>query len=255
MTISTSVSDTLKIFTVTYPDTRNIAAEANTYLPLSEPSTAQVSFTVQSGDIPVFSPPIESFVNLGVIYGLTRNDTGSTATIYRTAYVNGSPMASGNTSVTNGQKHTMWYKGYNLQVGDVIEIKLWSSIANVLYVGSGIGIVPSRICPESNIIMQNFYMTLVNKLSFSLPGYTNYGGSEYWKPVSGELAMRETHTVFTLNTKAWECKNMIVQQYYGDVSGANATGASVTSGTYVCVNQNYKVPTLIKYNKIEENKG
>jgi hypothetical protein len=97
-------------------------------LPTSEPATPQISYTVASGDLPTFnlSPYQKKWV--AIVIGAGKAVTA--ATIYWRMKKNGASVNTGSSSVSANTFYTRQCFFYDVAVGDVLELALWSSVSD-----------------------------------------------------------------------------------------------------------------------------
>jgi hypothetical protein len=129
MTVIKNKVGTLKTFTITPATPRETLLGSPLTLPTTEPTTAQVSFTIQQSDLPVFTPNITFKNNVSVICS---GKAVTAATISYRVLKNGvsvTTAAATATPANNFWCHTYW-AAWDAQVGDTIDIKLWSSQAD-----------------------------------------------------------------------------------------------------------------------------
>lgn len=137
---------TSKTFNIAFASPRETLLGSPASLPTAEPGTSQISFTVQNSDLPSISPSPFSVVYSAFLYAGGKNtDTASQSVSYR-ILKNGTSITTGTQSsiATNVFWTHSYYNLYNVSVGDVLEIRLWSSSANVNYDYYALLIYPTR---------------------------------------------------------------------------------------------------------------
>lgn len=134
----------LKSFVISPGTARETLLGTALTLPTTEPATAQVSFTVQASDLPTISPSVPMLYNAAL---QASGKIGAVASVvsYR-VLKNGVSVAqaSGASAVaTQFWSHTHW-RTFDVQVGDVLEIKYWAAQADVTLDFYGLIIYPSQ---------------------------------------------------------------------------------------------------------------
>lgn len=113
-----------KTFTITFASPRENLQETPTTLPTSEPETPQVSYTVQSSDMPTLNPRPYSCKYIAVVYAAGKFVTAGT--LYWRMKKNGSSVRTGSSSISANNYYTVNAFFFDVDVGDVLEIALWS---------------------------------------------------------------------------------------------------------------------------------
>jgi len=212
-------------------------------LPTSEPAEPQVSYTVQESDLPTLSMNVYSKV--WVAWIIVAGYCPSAATVYYRMLKNGVSVASGSNSVSAGNYYTRVSYFYDVKVGDVLGVKLWSSVADSDWRYKAYQIQVTRIIPFEKIRLLmpcSFSGVIQPVLTLGNPSYI----SMYWF----------LYHVDTLNTTVLPNVNvacLFVGNTYGlyrlnrgdyNHSNSSVIGTSTTYyPSYVC---NY-VPTRIVF--------
>jgi hypothetical protein len=118
-------------------------------LPTSNPlnAGAQLSFTVQQSDLPTISPSANS-INQYCAYVIVggKNTDSASQTVYSYVYQNGTQKGNTNNVVAT---NTFWthclYYTQSVQVGDVINIALYSTSVNMNYDYYYFIVLPSKV--------------------------------------------------------------------------------------------------------------
>jgi hypothetical protein len=127
-------------------------------LPTTEPGTPQISFTVQTSDLPAFSgmkPLNQSYTPLVYVGG--KIGVSSTNLSYR-ILVNGvsQVQSSNNTLGANLFWTYSFTRYYPINVGDVISVSLWSSQADTVLDYYALSVQPTRMqLTKNSVIMSN----------------------------------------------------------------------------------------------------
>lgn len=139
--------------TISYPDPDETLLETPVALPTSEPGTAQISYTLASGHMPVWSPYELEHVKTAILYAAGKNTGGSAVTVYYRILKNGTSVATGSASVSAGQYYTGSHAQFlDAKVGDALSCKLWASVSGVNWDYKAILVWPTRIGPKGQSI-------------------------------------------------------------------------------------------------------
>ena len=121
----TPLLTSLKTLNITYQTPQETLLGTPETLPTAEPATPQISYTVASGDLPTFN--IQPFKKIWVAYLIGAGKAVTAATIYWRMKKNGASVSTGSGSVAANTFYTWNCYFYNVAVGDVLEIALWSN--------------------------------------------------------------------------------------------------------------------------------
>lgn len=118
----------LKIVNVTYASPVEQLLDTPETLPLNEPTTPQVSFTIQSSHLPTFSNPLYKVTYTGVVFGAGKFSTAGTL-LWRMKK-NGASVRTGSQSVAANTFYTVNAFFFDVKPGDVLELALWSNVSD-----------------------------------------------------------------------------------------------------------------------------
>jgi len=116
-----------KILTFTYPDVQETSITPET-LPTSEPTDPQISYTVGQSDLVQLSFNVFQRIEVAIL-----NASGQFITAGTLSYQmvkNGSSVKTGSFAVSANYYYRLGCYFYDVAVGDVLGIKLWSSVAD-----------------------------------------------------------------------------------------------------------------------------
>jgi hypothetical protein len=114
----------LKTLNITYQTPQETLLGTPETLPTSEPATPQIRYTVAESDLPTFNMPPYQKKWVAIVIGAGKAVTA--ATIYYRMKKNGASIASGSSSVSANYFYTRQCCFYDVAVGDVLELALWS---------------------------------------------------------------------------------------------------------------------------------
>jgi hypothetical protein len=162
---------TLKTFTINTPSARETYLSSSPVtLSTSEPATAQVSFTVGNNDLPTLTPSPVFMGNAPIIHVAGKAVTACTLT-YKT-FINGTQMATGTNAVTAGNNWTYSFvntQSVNAQVGDIIEVKLWSTQTNTQLDYYAFTMYPTKVAlSKPNTILKDLTFTTDTVITHAL---------------------------------------------------------------------------------------
>jgi hypothetical protein len=116
-----------------------------TSLPTSEPNTSQWVKTLASNDFPSITPTPYNVAQIACVYLAGKNTDSAAQTVYYKMIKNGITIAAGSAGVSAGYYYTVNAFFYGVVAGDVIEVRLWATSANVNWDYDAFLIQPSRI--------------------------------------------------------------------------------------------------------------
>jgi hypothetical protein len=134
----------LKNYVITLATPRETLLGTALTLPTTEPATSQVSFTVQSADLPIISPSVPL-----KYYGVPNvsGKVGATAAVisYRVLKNGVSIAQASGASATATQFWThSHYRLFDVQIGDVLEVRYWANQTDVTLDFYGFVVYPSQ---------------------------------------------------------------------------------------------------------------
>jgi hypothetical protein len=119
-----SIFTSLKTLYIAYQNPKETLIAPQT-LPTSEPETPQITYTVTATDLPSLSLTPYKKVWVASVFGAGRVVTA--ATIYYRMKKNGVSVKSASLSVSANFYYTCHCFFYDVKVGDVLELALWSN--------------------------------------------------------------------------------------------------------------------------------
>ena len=137
-----------KILTFTYPDVQETQITPET-LPTSEPADPQIAYTVAQADLVQLSFNVFQRIEVAIL-----NASGTVVTAATISYrmvKNGVSVKTGSFAVSANYYYRLGCYFYNVAVGDVLGIKLWSSVV------------------DSNWDMKTFWMNVTRVIPFNKP--------------------------------------------------------------------------------------
>jgi hypothetical protein len=138
---------TLKTYNISFATPRESLLTTPLSLPSTEPTTPQVSVTIGVGDLPNILPSPLGVKYTAALYAAGKNTDAAAQTVSWRVLKNNISIATGtSSSVPTNQFWThSYFQFYDVVVGDVLEIKLWSASANVNYDYWGLSVYPTRL--------------------------------------------------------------------------------------------------------------
>jgi hypothetical protein len=159
----------LQTIDITVPTPQETLLETPESLPTSEPGTSQISYTIQSSDLPTLSFGICKYA--AHLCGAGQNLSGSSVTVYYRILKNGTSVATGSrSSVSNNYYYNIYHTNfYNVVEGDTIELRLWASVSGVNYNFKGLIVYPTRIgfSNQNNLLLTDISYTLAAGIKFT----------------------------------------------------------------------------------------
>lgn len=143
---------TLKTFNISIPAAREVSLGSST-LPSSEGATNQVSFTVQTSDLPTITPSTTGLKYLAVIIVGGKSGVAATTVNYR-LFKNGSSLLTSNASHLAGQYWTQTHwRWFDVANGDVLEVRNWANVADATIDYCAIQIYPVNLFVSASNVM------------------------------------------------------------------------------------------------------
>jgi hypothetical protein len=176
MTRLSPLFTSLKTLNITYQTPQETLLGTPQTLPTSEPTTPQISYTVAQSDLPTFnmSPYQKKWV--AIVIGAGKAVTA--ATIYYRMKKNGASVATGSSSVSANYYYTRECFFYDVDVGDILELALWSNQTDSNWDYKAYQIQVSRLIPLNKprlLSPCNFAaLTTHPALTLGTPSFTYY---------------------------------------------------------------------------------
>jgi len=137
-----------KILTFTYPAVQETQITPET-LPTSEPTDPQIAYTIAQADLVQLSFNVFQRIEVAILNGSGQVVTAATISYRMTK--NGVSVKTGTFTVAANYYYRLGCYFYNVAVGDVLGIKLWSNQA------------------DSNWDMKTFWMNVTRVIPFNKP--------------------------------------------------------------------------------------
>ncbi len=117
-----------KVLNIAYKAAQETLLATPETLPTAEPATPQIGFTVAEADLPTFDQSVYSRKWVALIYGAGKFVTAGT--LYWRIKKNGASVATGSASVSANYYYTVNAYFFDIAVGDLLELALWSSVTD-----------------------------------------------------------------------------------------------------------------------------
>jgi len=141
----TPLVTSLKTLNITYQTPQETLLGTPETLPTSEPGTPQIGYTVASDGLPSFDLPPYQKKFVAVLIGAGKFVTAGT--VYYRMKKNGASVATGSNSVSANYYYTWNCYFYDVAVGDVLELALWSNQTDSNWDYKAFQIQVSRLIP------------------------------------------------------------------------------------------------------------
>jgi len=244
----------LKTINFTYQTPQETLLGTPETLPMSEPATPQVSYTVASGDLPIIDIPVESKKWIGMVIGAGRVVTG--AILSWRMKKNGYSVNLGQLSTTTNYRYTIQAWFYDVTVGDVLELALWSNVADSLYDYKAYQIHVTRITPYYLKVHYRFFLQSIIAqpvLTLGTPTTPTANWYIYVIHRGYNFTPNGTSYFFRTNIGGWIWSIIVpdevmglVYTRHGDISNQN----SVTTTTHATSRPRYYrnyLPSLVRF--------
>jgi len=171
-----------RLFTITYATPRESLESTPITLPTSEPTNPQITWTVLDSDLPTFSLKPFSVKFIACVYGAGKFTTAGT--LYWRMVKNGASVANGSASVAANTFYTVNAFFLDVAAGDVLGLKLWSSVSDSNWDYKALFCYPTRLFPFPTLnykqILQD--VTVWNTDSQQLYPTLSLGNPTAWVP-------------------------------------------------------------------------
>lgn len=204
--------------------------------------------TLQASDFPTWSFQPESVVYIGKLFVSVYNISGSSQTISFRLYKNNSYVTNGSLVINNNQYGSFTANLYNVYVGDVLELAVWTaSNSNVTVTGSLYHVVPTRLLPTSKPCIEVSYdfgrYTYPSPLSLNaLNGSREYIGNSIINTMSSTTSR-------SYNGLSFVSQNNYNLFKYGDGDYGASNMVQTGSSTSSLITSSY-YPTSISYREL-----
>ncbi|MEM4667442.1 MAG: hypothetical protein QW498_09095 [Thermofilum sp.] len=213
-------------------------------LPTTEPSTPQIAYTVSEEDLPVLSISVHRVIWVARVFVAGRFTTAGR--LYLRMWRNRSVVSYSSYSVTANFYYTVNASFYNVRVGDVLELSLWSSVSDSVWDYRAFQIQPTRIIPHAKYV--NLYNVRFSDiqvhpvLTLENPNYTAYSPYIYHTDAFSYYASSEITVPLLRLSPTYG----LFQIYFGDYSSRN-TAIFPTSPFYKPYSYSNMLPTRIRF--------
>lgn len=115
----------LETVTLTYPTPTESYNASGTLVPMTEPATGQVIYTMQNSDVPKFSDARARCTWIMVLVLGGKNNTAATRTLSMRILKNGVSVATPTQTMSTNYYWTGTYYLFDVKEGDTIEVRFW----------------------------------------------------------------------------------------------------------------------------------
>lgn len=242
------VTGPLKKFTITPGIQREALLGTPLTLPTTEPGTSQVSFTIQTSDLPTVSSNAMMKYN-AVLYVSGKAGASAATLSYRVLKNGTSVVQSSGTSVTasNYWAHTHW-RTFDVQVGDVLEVRTWSNTSDANLDFYGLIVFPSQpILYKQNTILKDLDLSgVVNTPNFTTPTTITFTGNYYLYPYSTTASSLALNSAINLPSVILNATYGLFRNQYPEITAQTAQGVHATQRQI----QKVWYPTTISFREI-----
>jgi len=135
----------LKTLNITYQTPKETLLATPVTLPTSEPATPQIGYTVSEVDLPALSMGVYRKKWVAIVIGAGKFVTGGA--LYWRMKKNGVSVASGSAYPGSNYYYTVEAFFYDVAVGDLLELALWSSVSDSNWDYKAFQIQVTRLIP------------------------------------------------------------------------------------------------------------
>jgi hypothetical protein len=203
-----------------------------TSLPTAEPATSQWSKTLASTDFPTITPTPYNVAYVACVYLAGKNTETAGQTVYWRMIKNGASVATGSAGVSAGYYYTVNASFFGVVAGDVIEVRLWATSANVNWDYDGFQIQPSRLV-TAEALNSPCYVNFRSLASNPLLVKGNPSISTYYSltPYHLDTALPTINAPASYDVLYPKATYCLYRLYAGDYSSSN-TASVTTDSTY-----------------------
>lgn len=240
----------LKTFTTTLATPRETLLGTPVVLPTAEPGTSQISITVSSGDLPTISPSPISVKYSAILYAAGKNTDAASQSVSWRILKNSVSVATG--TQTGVATNTFWTQQYDqffdVAVSDVLEIRLWSTSANVNYDYYAIAVMPTRLNLGKSYINKdvNYSNFIIYALTAGTPSINLSTSPIFYASDSTTLGIQTGATV-NFGALRW---NQTYNAYRGDHGDNNQTTVTNTHATSRPYYRRSSIPGTISFREV-----
>jgi hypothetical protein len=155
---------TLKTFNISVAAAREtLLGTPVASLPTANPGTPQMTYTIQSSDLPIVTPSPLSVKYSAYLITSGKNTDAATQTLNYQCYKNGIAIsgATGSQSINTNLFWTLsHYRWTDISVGDVIGVSLWTASANINYDYYAVIVYPTKLELTKAPLVKDLNLTL-----------------------------------------------------------------------------------------------
>ena len=120
-----------KILNIAYAAPQETLLATPVTLPTAEPAVPQIGYTVAAADLPAFNMGVYRRIFVAMVFGAGKATTAGR--VYWRMKKNGVSVATGSGTVAANTFFTVNAYFYNVNVGDLLELALWSNVADTVW--------------------------------------------------------------------------------------------------------------------------
>jgi len=241
----------LKTINITYPTPLETLLASPETLPTSEPTTPQISYTVQSANLPILDFNVYSKKYVAVVIGAGKFVTAGTC--YWRMKKNGASVNTGSFSVSANNYYTVHARFLDVAVGDVLELALWSNQTDSNWDYKAFFVLLTRVVPTANYAVLkpcNYTFTQLPTLTLGNPSIVYTYGPVF--TFSGNLTETGRYGSFSslsLPYQAYAENYGLFRVQNGDFANTNAVSTR-TSASYRPHYERENQPTKIVFRRM-----
>jgi len=213
-------------------------------LPTTEPSTPQISYTVADANLPSYN--IMPYVKKHVAYLIGAGKFITAGTIYYRIKKNGASVYNGSVSVPANTYFTINGFFYDITVGDVLELSLWSSVTNSNWDYKAFSIMVTRLIlmNRQRILKPCNFSAVTAYPALTLGNPAVYSTYAFYTYFDNDSLIKNLTSTFVFSVFSVGNTYGMFRVYMGDNLAAGGAIA-LTNATYRPYYYQNKVPTQI----------
>ncbi|MCW3994592.1 MAG: hypothetical protein NWE98_00375 [Candidatus Bathyarchaeota archaeon] len=249
----TPASSAFKTLTISLQTPQETLQSTPVALPTSEPSAGneQITYTVQNADLPTFN--VSPAMKVWVANVIAAGKFVTAGTLSYRMKRNGVSVATGTGSVNANLFYTRLFCFFNVQVGDVLKIALWSNRSDSNWDYNAFFVYPTRLTLNlKNRLLMNVTYSNIQAVSLSLgnPHISNNAVSYLVHDDTLSTSIAEGQTItFLYNGKTNNYGLFRIS--HGDYVNADGSPTHFTDATYRPAYWREDLPTQITFRALD----
>jgi hypothetical protein len=246
---------TSKTFNITFATPREPAITAVPSLPTAQDASVGATFTIQQSDLPVISPSPVATKYSAIVIVAGKNTSGASANVTSQGFKNSTSVATSSALAgianNNYWTHSM-YRFPDVTIGDVLNVQVWASVANVSFDYCALVVYPTQfqLAKAGTILKDVSFTNWQAPPAFTggiLPSAANAQNGSYYLAASHPFGFLGNNITLPALTSLAPGNSLGYRITNGDVNSITGTGNSPTSKPNYYAN---KLPCTITFREV-----